>query len=170
MRRDLDVCDIRGNVDTRIQKMHDGEFAAIVLASAGLHRLGREREITSFLPIEQMTPAAGQGIVAMEVARTRSDVIAAVTEISDRRSEIAQGVERGVLQKFGTLLDCYSCIAVLAEIQGEVLTAHAFVSDLEAERTIRVREEGTVASWESVRDAVYDALLARGAVELLKSS
>jgi hydroxymethylbilane synthase len=116
----LRIEDIRGNVDTRIEKARRGDYAGIVLASAGLTRLGRADEITSYFSIDEMIPAAGQGIVTMEVLRDHETANAAARAITHAPSETAALRERGVLQKFGTRLDCYSEIAVHATDDGAI--------------------------------------------------
>jgi len=118
----LRIEDIRGNVDTRIEKARRGEYAGIVLASAGLHRLGRESEITSYFSIDEMIPAAGQGIVTIECLAGNADAIAAARAINHGPSETAALRERGVLQMYGTRLDCYSEIAVHATEDGTIRT------------------------------------------------
>ncbi|HYR29447.1 MAG TPA: uroporphyrinogen-III C-methyltransferase [Thermoanaerobaculia bacterium] len=118
----LRVEDIRGNVDTRIEKARRGEYAGIVLAAAGLHRLGRANEITSYFSIDEMIPAAGQGIVTIECLAENETAIAAARAINHAPSETAALTERGVLQQFGTRLDCYSEIAVHATPDGQVRT------------------------------------------------
>ncbi|HYK04951.1 MAG TPA: hydroxymethylbilane synthase [Thermoanaerobaculia bacterium] len=149
----LRVEDIRGNVDTRIQKAHEGQYAGVVLASAGLTRLGRASEITSYFDAAQMLPAAGQGIVAVECLTSNAAAIEAAAKITHTASAHAAQQERGVLQKFGTQLDCYSAVAVHSS--DGVL--RAFMS--RGERSIRA-EGATV-------DEVYGALLAQGAEELV---
>ena len=113
----LKIADIRGNVDTRIEKARNGQYAGIVLASAGLTRLGRASEITSYFSIDEMLPAAGQGIVAIECLRDNTRAREAVREINHAPSETAALCERGVLQKFGERLDCYSEVAVHATVE-----------------------------------------------------
>lgn len=107
----LVVEDIRGNVDTRIAKARDGQYAGIILASAGLHRLGRANEITSYFSVDEMLPAAGQGIVAIECLASNEFAKSAARAVNHAPSEAAALMERGLLQKFGTRLDCYSVVA-----------------------------------------------------------
>ena len=108
----LKIEDIRGNVDTRINKARNGQYAGIILASAGLTRLGRANEITSWFSTDELLPAAGQGIITIETRRGDTFAIEAARSITHEPSAIAARNERGVLQKFGEQLDCYSCIAV----------------------------------------------------------
>jgi hydroxymethylbilane synthase len=145
--------DIRGNVDTRIAKARDGQYAGIILASAGLTRLGRAAEITSYFSVEEMIPAAGQGIVVLECLASNDLAREAARAINHEPSERAALAERGVLQKFATRLDCYSAVAVHASDS----KLCAFFSD--GARSIRA--EGTTV------DAVYESLVAQGAEEVL---
>ena len=116
----LKIEDIRGNVDTRIDKARRGDYAGIVLASAGLTRLGRANEITSYFSIDEMIPAAGQGIVTIECLAENETAKTAARAMTHAPSETAALRERGVLQKFGTRLDCYSEIAVHATADGAI--------------------------------------------------
>ncbi|HEX2123418.1 MAG TPA: hydroxymethylbilane synthase, partial [Thermoanaerobaculia bacterium] len=118
----LRIEDIRGNVDTRIAKARDGRYAGIVLASAGMTRLGRASEITSWFSVDEMLPAAGQGIVAVECLRGNESI---ARTINHAPTEAAALRERGVLQKFGTQLDCYSAVAV----HDDGATLRAFLSN-----------------------------------------
>lgn len=116
----LQIEEIRGNVDTRIEKARRGDYAGIVLASAGLARLGRASEITSYFAVDEMIPAAGQGIVTIECLGENENAKTAARSITHEPSETAALRERGVLQKFGTRLDCYSEIAVHATADGAI--------------------------------------------------
>ncbi|HMC20788.1 MAG TPA: hydroxymethylbilane synthase [Thermoanaerobaculia bacterium] len=158
----LQIEEIRGNVDTRINKLRAGLYDGAILASAGLKRLGRESEITSYFSIDEMVPAAGQGIVAIEMLAGRGREIAEA--IDHPPSALAAKCERGVLQRFGTLLDCYSAVAVHATISDGSITIRAFFGELDGERTIRLRQSGSDA--EELIDSVYEALVAAGAEEL----
>jgi hydroxymethylbilane synthase len=149
----LRIEDIRGNVDTRVAKARDGQYAGIVLASAGLTRLGRAGEITSYFCVDEMLPAAGQGIVAVECLASNERAVAAARAINHEPSERAALRERGVLQRFGMRLDCYSAIAV----HDDGTTLRAFLAN--AERAIR-------ASGDSV-DEVFGSLREQGAEVLL---
>ncbi|HEV7764987.1 MAG TPA: hydroxymethylbilane synthase [Thermoanaerobaculia bacterium] len=141
--------DIRGNVDSRVRKAREGQYAGLVLAAAGLTRLGRANEITSYFAIEEMLPAAGQGIVAIECLASNERAQEAARAINHDPSERAALHERGLLQKFGMRLDCYSAVA--AHWSDGVL--RAFVGG--------VRAQGADV------DSVYDALIAQGAEKTL---
>ena len=143
----LEIADIRGNVDTRIAKARSGEYAGVVLAAAGLLRLGRANDIAAWFSVDEMVPAAGQGIVALECLRGNASVVRAINHAP---SETAALCERGVLQKFGERLDCYSEVAVHATI-GEEIVIRAFFHG------VRSTQHGSDAA--KVIDAVYEELI-----------
>ncbi|MFZ2490991.1 MAG: hydroxymethylbilane synthase [Thermoanaerobaculia bacterium] len=161
----LVVEDIRGNVDTRINKAREGLYAGVILANAGLTRLGREAEITSLFSVDEMLPAAGQGIVGIECLREDQWAQKVAARITHQPSANAALTERGVLQKFGEQLDCYSAIAVHATSNEGEITVRAFLSDYEGTRMIRARRSGSNA--DELMNAVHDDLVAQGAEELL---
>jgi hydroxymethylbilane synthase len=160
----LRIDDIRGNVDTRINKLRAGLYDGAILASAGLTRLGRASEITSHFSIAEMLPACGQGIVAIETLR-EGDTRAIAASIEHPPTAQAAYCERGVLQKFGTLLDCYSACAVHATFDDGEITLRAFFGEIEGDRTVRVMCKGRDA--DAVIDEVHSELVERGAMELV---
>jgi len=158
----LRIDDIRGNVDTRINKLRAGLYDGAILASAGLTRLGRSSEITSYFSTDEMLPACGQGIVAIETLRGHSEVAAS---INHPPTALAAYCERSVLQKFGARLDCYSACAVHATFDDGAITLRAFFGELEGDRSVRVTCTGRDA--DAVIDEVYRELIERGAMELV---
>jgi hydroxymethylbilane synthase len=160
----LRIDDIRGNVDTRINKLRAGLYDGAILASAGLTRLGRASEITSYFSIAEMLPACGQGIVAIETLRD-GDSRATAASIDHPPTALAAYCERGVLQKFGTLLDCYSACAVHATFEDGEMTLRAFFGEIEGDRTVRVTCKGREA--DAVIDEVHSELVGHGAMELV---
>lgn len=164
---DLRIEAIRGNVDTRVAKARSGQYAAIVLASAGLTRLGRQADITSYFDVDEMIPAAGQGIITIETRASDGRARDAVRTITHQPSEEAALTERGVLQRFGEQLDCYSAVAVHATRDRSGVTVRAFVSEYDGPRSIRIRHSGP--DRDAVVAAVCDDLLANGAMELIRA-
>lgn len=139
----LQLEDIRGNVDTRLRKAREGQYAGLVLAAAGLTRLGRANEITSYFSIDEMLPAAGQGIVAIECLASNDRVREIARTINHDASELAAHQERGLLQKFGTRFDCHSAVA-----------AHW------SDGKLRAFIEGVRAEGDGI-ESVYEQLVAR---------
>jgi hydroxymethylbilane synthase len=95
-RPDLEVVEVRGNVDTRLEKLHSGDFDGLVLAAAGLHRLGRADEISFALEPDEMIPAPGQGIVAIEARHSEDRPVTAAESITDRATLGLLGAERAL--------------------------------------------------------------------------
>ena len=156
------VEEMRGNVDTRLEKVRSGVVDGAILAGAGLKRLGKEGDITSLFSFDEMTPAAGQGIVAIEAMT--DEAREAVASINHKPSEQAALCERGVLQRFDDRLDCYSAVGVHAEI-GKQITIRAFFGEIDGTRAIRVTRTGSDA--QALIDEVYNALVDAGALDLL---
>jgi hydroxymethylbilane synthase len=161
----LTIEPIRGNVDSRINKVRAGLYAGIVLAAAGLQRLGRESEVTSYFTFDEMLPAAGQGIVTIETLASNDAARRAAEAITHEESALLARAERAVLQKFDDRLDCTSSIAVHATLVDEVLTMRAYASDPAGFQAVRVAREGREP--QEVIDGVYADLIAAGAAELL---
>lgn len=157
--------DMRGNVDTRIQKVRSGQYDGAILAGAGLKRLGRESDITSFFAVDQMIPAAGQGIVAIETMTEEARKV--VAAINHAPTEAAALAERGVLQKFDDQLDCYSAVAVHAQI-APTTTIRAFFGEMEGNRAIRIIKSGT--DRDALVREVHQELVKQGALDLLRAS
>ena len=115
---------IRGNVDTRLRKLDAGDCSALVLAAAGLRRLGRAARISALIPIDVMVPAPGQGIIAIEIADDApSEVRDAVSRLSDPDAWDALVAERAVVQALGG--GCQLPLGVLARVEGQADRRHA---------------------------------------------
>lgn len=162
-RADLQIVDLRGNVDTRLRKLREGEFDAIVLAMAGVTRLGRASEIAQVLPAETMLPAPGQGAIALEC---RSDD-ARVLEIAARLDHVptarAVAAERSFLLALGG--GCNVPLGAWAEAQGTGLRLRALVAREDGSRILRSEGQGD-DPFELGRKVAAE-LLSRGAAELL---
>ena len=164
-RPDLRVEDLHGNVDTRLRKLEEGELDAIVLAAAGLRRLGREGEIGFALAVEQMVPAAGQGALALQVRGediASGDAAAAVNDLAAMRELTA---ERTVV----ALLDasCSTPLGVQARVDGAALTVDAFVGLPDGSEWLRDRLEGKAEEPALAGAELVQRLLGAGARELL---
>jgi hydroxymethylbilane synthase len=160
----LKLEEMRGNVDTRVNKLRAGLYDGAVLAAAGLQRLGRDSEIASLFSLDDMIPAAGQGIVALQTTSTNIQAMMAGKSIDHVPTARAAIAERGVLQRFGHALDCYSAVAVHATIDGGTTTIRAFFGEIDGDRAIRVTKSGR--SDRDVATAVYKELVVEGAREL----
>ncbi|MFD3976555.1 hydroxymethylbilane synthase [Streptomyces cyaneofuscatus] len=117
----IETVPIRGNVDTRIGFVRDGELDAVVLAAAGLSRLGRSGEVTDFLPVDTVLPAPGQGALAIECAATSADLAAALAELDDPYTRVAVTAERALLAALEA--GCSAPVGALADllVDGQVV-------------------------------------------------
>ncbi|HYH54122.1 MAG TPA: hydroxymethylbilane synthase [Solirubrobacterales bacterium] len=164
-RPDLRVEEIHGNVDTRLRKLREGELDAIVLAAAGLRRLGREAEIGFTIPVERMVPAAGQGALALQVRagdEATSDAAVAINDLQAMRELTA---ERTVV----TLLEatCASPLGAHARCQGPRIEIEAFVGLPDGGEWLRDRLEGDAEQPTLVGAELVQRLLGAGAREIL---
>ncbi|MFJ6516586.1 hydroxymethylbilane synthase [Streptomyces sp. NPDC091406] len=111
----IETVPIRGNVDTRIGFVRDGKLDAVVLAAAGLSRLGRSGEVTDFLPVDTVLPAPGQGALAIECAASGADLAAALAELDDPYTRVAVTAERALLAALEA--GCSAPVGALADLQ-----------------------------------------------------
>ena len=163
-RPDLRVEPIRGNVDTRLRKLRAGEFDALVLAAAGLLRLGHLAEKTESLPLDVMVPAPGQGAIALQV-RADAQVRPLVAALDDRPARRAVEAERAVLRGLGG--GCESAIGVHAWSEGLELVLRAAVLAPDGQRTLKASARG--ANDATVVADVIGGLLGQGANYLLRA-
>ena len=165
-RRDLEMVDMRGNVDTRLAKLARGDYDAIVLAKAGLERLGRADQITQLLPPDLCMPAAGQGAIGIEIRDEDGEISAAVRQLNHPESQVAVEAERALLA--GLESGCQVPIGVWCRIESGNLTMDACVFSPDGAESVR---ESRTGSWENARElgrTVAAALLDRGADRLLR--
>jgi hydroxymethylbilane synthase len=114
---DIETVPIRGNVDTRIGYIHDGELDAVVLAAAGLSRIGRIDEVTDFLSVDTVLPAPGQGALAIECAADNAELIVALGELDDPFTRVAVTAERSLLAALEA--GCSAPVGALADLLGD---------------------------------------------------
>jgi hydroxymethylbilane synthase len=164
-RPDLDVLEARGNVDTRVRRMKEGRWDAIVLARAGLARLGRLDEITEVLPESVMLPAIGQGALAIVSRADDGNVRDQVSRLDDPASHRAVLAERALLD----LLEagCRAPVAGLGRVEDGRLRLAGAVFAPDGSRTLREEVEGSAEDAESLGREVAGRLLARGAADLI---
>ncbi len=129
LRPDLKIEPLRGNLDTRLRKLDEGQYAGIVLAAAGLKRLGLHERIRHIFDISQMLPAAGQGALGIEIKSTRQDVKEVLKDLSHQTTWLAVAAERAVSRTMGG--SCSMPLAAHATVSGEYLTLQAAWGDLE---------------------------------------
>jgi hydroxymethylbilane synthase len=164
-RPELRVTGIRGNVDTRLRKLADGEVHGLVLAAAGLARLGLSDRVTERLDASVMLPAVGQGAVAVQTRTDAHDIRELVAGFDDAPTRTAVQAERALLAALGG--GCLRPIAALGRCDGERLSLDGAVLDADGARVVRTQMDGRVCAAPDLGRALAAQLLAMGAGELL---
>lgn len=159
------VEDLRGNVDTRLRKVFAGEYDAIILAAAGLARLGREDAITEYLSIDVCLPDAGQGTLAVQTRSEDRDVTGLVAALDDPRVRAAAIAERSVLRSFGG--GCKIPVAAYAEVEDESLLLRGLVAAPNGSRVIREKLTGPLSDPVALGQALWGQLTTRGAEKIV---
>ena len=165
-RADLEMLEIRGNVDTRLAKLDRGDYDAVVLAKAGLDRLGLSERISETLHTDICLPAAGQGAIGMEARAGDEDVLKMVAPINDSKTRIAVDAERAVLAALEG--GCQVPAGIWARIEAREFVMEACVLSADGTESVRVRRAGSPQRWEELAGETAAALLDRGAGRLLR--
>ncbi len=167
LRPDFLVKDIRGNVDTRLQKLADRQYDALILACAGLNRLGMRARITCPLEFDEMLPAPGQGALALQSRKGDQDVSALVASLHHRPTAAAALAERAFLRQIGG--GCNSPVAVHAAADGDYIRIDGLVAAPDGSRVIRDSISHLPEHAEDAAGVLADRLLARGGRAILES-
>ncbi len=165
LRPDLLVETLRGNLDTRIRKMEEGRYDAIILAAAGLRRLGWEAKITEYIPEEMSLPAIGQGALGIEIRVDDLDTREAVSFLNDRDTAFAVRAERGFLKRLEG--GCQVPIASYGRAEGDGIFLKGMVGRPDGSEIIRGSARGSTSDPEALGVGLAEQLLARGGKEIL---
>ncbi len=160
LRPDLAIGPVRGNVGTRLGKLDDGEFDAILLASAGLKRLGLAERIAEALPTTTMLPACGQGIVGIECVESATDVVELLASLDHPESRAVLATEREVAAALNA--DCHAPLGAHAVVDGDALWLRALVAAPDGSGVVQTEQRGEVGA-QGLGEAAAAALLAQGA-------
>ena len=167
VRPDLTICDLRGNVNTRLAKLDAGEFDAIVLAAAGLKRLGFERRIRSILPRSVMLPAVGQGALAIECRAGDAAILSAIAFLRDAGMTTAAQAERAFLRRVEG--GCQIPVGVYAEVDADgQISIDAMIASVDGQHICRSDAQGAGEQAEALGTALAEELLDAGGREILK--
>lgn len=164
-RANLVIQPIRGNVDTRLRKLDEGQYDAIILAAAGLHRLGHSGRITEHLSEELMLPAVGQGALAIECRDDDARTNEIIGELNHEPTRLACQAERAFLKGLGG--GCMVPIAAHAWIDSSVMTLAGLVASPDGSEAMREKRTGHVQDAELIGRELADELLSRGADRIL---
>lgn len=164
MRPDLEVLDIRGNIDTRIRKMASG-FDAIVLAAAGLERIGEAGRISQIFSIEEMVPAVGQGVIAVEMRKKDAPVAKILSKIDDRAARIESSCERAFIERLGG--DCDVPIGGCARVSGDSVTMVGLIASEDGRRVVKRSTASASDDAVNLGRRVAESLLDAGGEKIL---
>jgi hydroxymethylbilane synthase len=165
LRPDLVVQPLRGNVPTRLRKLDEGQYDAILLAAAGLKRLGLADRITALLPTEVSLPAAGQGAIGIECRAERTDVLRLLAPLDHRATALAVRAERAVARTLAG--SCNVPLAAYAEVSGATMRLRGFVGAPDGSRTVRDALEGPASEAEAHGIVLAKRMRDAGAAEIL---
>jgi hydroxymethylbilane synthase len=161
----LAVLPVRGNVNTRLAKLDRGDFDALIMAAAGLKRLGFADRIRQILPTSEFLPAPGQGALGIEVVSASNATDAIVAPLEHAATRAITAAERAVSRGLGG--SCQVPLAAFAEIEGDTLRLRAIVGNHKTGEHVAVAGDGPVAAAEAIAADAVAQLKARGAMQLL---
>jgi hydroxymethylbilane synthase len=165
IRSDLEVKDLRGNVDTRIRKVMEGQYDATIMAKAGLKRLGFLGHVTQDLPTDTFVPSVGQGAIAV-VARTDSQVIEHLSAINHDETMVRVTAERALLKRLGG--GCQVPIGAYTEVKDKLILKGIVISP-DGKKKIEVTEEGDLENAEDIGTSAGETLIRNGADIIINS-
>ena len=165
MRPDLLVEPLRGNVNTRLSKLDNGDYDAIILAAAGLERLGLDHYISHQFSPDEMLPAAAQGVIGIECVESNDALRTILGKLTHEETALTTAAERAIARTLDA--SCQSPVATYAVIDGSSLTVTALVALPDGSESIRDQISGPAEDAEQLGEELAKRLLARGAGELL---
>jgi len=161
----LDIQPLRGNVQTRLRKLDEGQYAAIILAAAGLKRLGLGNRIRAVIASEDSLPAVGQGALGIETRTDRPDLKALLLPLHHSDTAACVLAERAMSRALAG--SCQVPLGGFAEVQGDKLRMRGFVASPNGSKMLRAEQVGSISAPEDLGNSVADALLKQGAGEIL---
>jgi len=164
-RPDLKTDNIRGNLETRLNKVYEGNFDGIILAAAGMLRLGLGDKITEYLPTEDFLPTVGQGAIGLEIFKDDTDSAEIVSKINHLPTWYAVRAERAFLRRLGG--GCRSPIAALGTVNDSEINLCGMVMDISGKHAIRVCQKGSTSNPEELGERLAQEALRLGAGKLI---
>ena len=161
----LEVASLRGNVHTRLRKLDEGQYSAIILAAAGLKRLGLESRIASLISTTHSIPAVGQGALGIEISAERQDLLSVLAPLNHAPTAACVIAERALSRALAG--SCQVPIGAFAEIQADEIQMTGFVASIDGAQMARDEIRGPASEPESLGLALADRLIARGAQPIL---
>jgi len=165
LRPDLIIEDLRGNLDTRLRKLDEKQYDAIILAAAGLNRLGMSHRAAGYFSIGEMLPAVGQGALGIELRRDDNELLEGLMFLNHDETSIAVRAERAFLLRLEG--GCQVPIGAYCQVDGDRLELTGLIASIEGDKIIKDSKSGTWATAESLGTELADELLAQGGREIL---
>ena len=166
LRPDLEVAELRGNVDTRLARLDAGDYDGIVLATAGLARLDRRGEIAFRFELDELTPAPGQGCLALEARADDGEAAAAAGRISDRAALTELTAERAATRSLGAT--CDTPLGICARLEGDKLSVRGYAGLPDGSEWVRDRVAGDPEQPAALGEALAARMLGAGAGDILE--
>ena len=161
----LNVIDIRGNVDTRIKKMERGEYDGLILAAAGIERLGLDKYITEFISNSDILSAPGQGAIAVEIKKDNIQLKKITSSINDEFSRVTTSTERSFMKLMGG--GCNYPIAALSTVKNDKILIDGLVINLNGTKLIRSSAEDNINNWHDLSIRLANTFYKKGAQAIL---
>ncbi len=168
IRPDLRICDMRGNIDTRLRKVSDGTVDGIIVAAAAMIRLGWEDKITEYLPTEHFTPAVGQGALGLEIRSVDKEIESVACKINHEPTRQCVTAERAFLQALGG--GCRAPIAALGTVSHGILKLNGMVATADGDHVLRASEEGNALTPEATGECLAMKMAGMGALQYTTKS
>ncbi|WP_407947298.1 hydroxymethylbilane synthase [Pectinatus sottacetonis] len=166
VRPDLMICDLRGNVNTRLSRLEQGQFAGIILAAAGLNRLGFSSKITEILPRKVCLPAVGQGALAIETRENDEEILSLIRFLHDTKTAQETMAERAFLNRVEG--GCQVPVGVYATVTADKITIEAVIASLDGKRLLRDRVTGPVGEADLLGRDIAEKLLDKGGLAIMQ--
>lgn len=165
MMPDINIVPLRGNIDTRLKKIETENLTGVILAAAGMKRMGLTEKITQFLPVETMLPAVGQGALGLQIRKDDVELAKACTSLNDVTTAVEVAAERAFLRALGG--GCRLPIAALGKLDGQMLTLEGMVAAPNGSTMIREKVSGTMKDAEEIGKKLAEIILDKGGKRLM---
>ena len=162
---DVNIVPLRGNIDTRLKKIETENLTGVILAAAGMKRMGLAERITQFLPVETMLPAVGQGALGLQIREDDTELAKACAALNDATTAAEVSAERAFLRALGG--GCRLPIAALGKLDGQMLTLEGMVAAPNGSTMIREKISGTITDAEEMGKKLAEIILDKGGRRLL---
>lgn len=166
LRPDIEFKHLRGNINTRLSRLDQGDFDAIILAGAGLKRMGLASRIRSYLSVEESLPSAGQGALGIECREDDEATLSLIMPLNDKTTFDCVSAERALCRRLGG--GCKVPVAAYAQMKGKELWLRGLVSNLTGSNILRAKREGGPEHADSIGTRVAEELIEQGAEKILK--